>query len=224
MSTAVTNVTGTSTSSSTSTSSTTSMGKEDFLKMLIAQLKNQNPLDPMDGTEYCAQLAEFSQLEQLQNLNTSMTDSINANYTLTQSINNTMMANLIGKEVKIDGEDIVVDGQESISLGYNLASEAQSAEIKIYNSSGTLVKTLTSISTTEGDNKLSWDLTDNSGKAVSSGDYTFKVEATNNSGDTMTVDVFKNGTIDGVRFGDSGTTVVVDGVEYSISDITEISN
>jgi flagellar basal-body rod modification protein FlgD len=225
MSTTVTDATSTSALTNSATSSSNSiMGKDDFLKMMIAQLKNQNPLDPMDGTQYASQLAQFTQLEQLQNLNSSMTESINANYTLTQSINNTMMATLIGKDVKIDGENIVVDGQESISLGYNLASEAESAEINIYNSKGALVKTIPDISTAQGDNKLSWDLTDNNGKTVSSGDYTFEVAATNNSGDEMTVDVFKFGTIDGIRFGTSGTTIVVDGAEYSISDITEISN
>ena len=89
------------------------LGKDDFLKLMIAQLKNQDPLNPMNGTEYAAQLAQFTSLEQLTNLNANVSKSIDTNYVLTQSINNTLAATLIGKEVKINGNTIQNNGQES---------------------------------------------------------------------------------------------------------------
>jgi len=64
------------------------LGKDDFLKMLVQQLRYQDPLNPMKGDEFATQLAQFSSVEQLNNINTSLTDSLNANYMLTQAINN----------------------------------------------------------------------------------------------------------------------------------------
>src|SRR5574340_1466712 len=149
--------------STVTTQGKSTMGKDDFLKLMIEQLKNQDPLDPTDSSEFTAQLAQYSALEQLTNLNDYMKQSIDANAVLTQSINNTLITGLIGKEVKIDGGEFQVRGQESIVLGYKLPYQAKSAQIKIYNESGTLVKTIDDVPTSLGDSKLSWDLSDNNG-------------------------------------------------------------
>jgi flagellar basal-body rod modification protein FlgD len=217
-------ITSTSTTSTQQTTGKSSLGKDDFMKLMISQLQNQDPLNPMDGTAFSAQLAQFSSLEQLTNLNTYMKQSIDANATLTQSINNTLITGLIGKGVKLSGGDIKVNGQDSITLGYNLPTEAKTAQINIYNESGALVKTLNGISTTAGDNKLSWDLTDNNGNKLPKGNYKFEVDAVNLSGDNMTLDIYKVGTIDGVRFTDQGTVLLVGGAEYSLADIAEVLN
>lgn len=201
-----------------------SLGKDDFMKLMISQLKNQDPLNPMDGTQFSAQLAQFSSLEQLSNLNTYMKQSIDANAVLTQSINNTLITGLIGKEVKINGGDLQLRGQESIVLGYNLPAEAKTAQIKIYNESGSLVRTIDSIPTSFGSSKLSWNLTDNNGSKLPNGNYKFEVEAVNNGGEKMSLNLFKVGMLDGVRFTDQGTVLMVGGAEYSISEIAEVLN
>lgn len=216
-------VSSTSSSSSTTTTSNSALGKDDFLKLMIEQLKNQDPLNPLDGTEYASQLAQFSQLEQLTNLNDYMKESINASLLLTQSVSNTMATNYIGKEVKLGGNDLTLAGQESITLGYSLPSIPKTMKINIYDSDGSLVKTITDVPSTVGNHKLSWDLTDNSGNKLEDGEYTFEVEATTTSGEDMTVDVFKYGVIDGIRFTDSGTEFMIDGAGYSVSDVLEIT-
>ncbi len=200
------------------------LGKDDFLKLMIQQLKNQDPLNPMDGSEYAAQLAQFSSLEQLTNLNSSIKQSIDSNYLLTQSINNTLVATLIGKEVKISGGELKLNGQENLTLGYNLPLEAKAATIKVYNDKGALVKVIENAPTKFGSNKLSWDLSDNTGSKLPNGNYKFEVEAINMNGEKMTVNIFKIGLIDGVRFGEKGALLIIGGAEYPISDIVEILN
>lgn len=199
------------------------LGKDDFLKLMIQQLKNQDPLNPLDGTDYASQLAQFSSLEQLTNLNSSITHSMDLNYMLTQSINNTMVATLIGKEVKLDGNNISAVGQEKIEIGYNLPVQARSVTVKILDSYGNIVKMIDG-SVEAGTCKVSWDLYDNNGTKVTNGEYKFEVEAYNMAGEQMTISSYKVGLIDGVRFSDKGSMLLVGGAEYSISDILEILN
>ena len=89
---------------------------------------------------------------------------------------------------------------------------------------GALVKIIDGIPTDAGSSKLSWNLTDNLGNKVTAGNYKFEVDATNMSGDSMTLDLFKLGILSGVRFTDKGTVLIVNGSEYSISDISEVTN
>jgi flagellar basal-body rod modification protein FlgD len=214
----------TTTSSSSSSSSSSTLNQDDFMQLLIAQMKYQDPLNPTDSTQYMSQLAQFSSLQQLENLNDKMTTSINANYTLTQSINNTMAASFIGKDVKLTGSSITYDGSDAVTLGYTLPAEANKVTVKVYNSSGALVKTLTATDMAKGDNTISWDGTNNQGNALASGTYTFSVDATASNGSTITPTLFKYGQITAVKYTDSGTVLVINGADYSLSDVTEIVN
>lgn len=202
----------------------TVMGKEDFLKMLLAQLQNQDPLSPMDGTQFASQLTQYSSLEQLINLNSSMDTSINANYYLSQSINNTLAATLIGKEVKLNGSSFQNDGQTNTTLGYNLSTAASSVTIKIYNESGALVKTIENAPKNSGDNKLIWDFTDNDGNSIPQGKYSFQVEPKDADSNLLSYSAYVLGKIDGVKFTENGTMLVVNGGQYNLSDIMEIYN
>ncbi len=200
------------------------MDKDAFLELMIAQLKNQDPLDPMDGTEYASQLAQFTSLEQLTNLNESMNKSIEADYFLSQSINNTLTATLIGNDVKLASPTLHNVGQDNVEFGYTLPVDASKVTVKIYNEHGALIKTIEKENTPSGDHKLSWDFFDDNGNKVPQGKYSFKIEATNAKGEKMNVSSYGVGTIDGVKFGENGTTLIVDGVEYSLADIIEILN
>jgi flagellar basal-body rod modification protein FlgD len=106
------------------------LGKDDFLRLFVTQMKYQNPLNPMDNTEFTAQLAQFSSLEQLTNINSQLTDLLSYQ----NSLHNTLTASFIGKNVKFSGDQagagtvtgisfennatyLIIDGQTKISLG-----------------------------------------------------------------------------------------------------------
>jgi len=199
------------------------LGKDDFMKLMLQQLKYQDPLNPMDNSQFSAQLAQFSSLEQLANINKALENSINANYVLTQSVNNTMTANLIGKEAKFGGNSLVNNGQISAIIGYTLPAEAREVSIKIYDQNGKLVKTISGTDNKSGDRKVEWDFTDDEGKKLPEGNYTFKVEGTNFKGEEMSITSYKWGKIDSVKFSEEGTKIISNNVEYIISDILEIS-
>lgn len=200
------------------------LGKDEFLKLLMTQMKYQDPLSPMEGTEYAAQLAQFSSVEQLSNMQNTLEEMVNSNYLLSQSIINTMSASLIGKGVKLDGGKFEYNGQDEIMLGYNLPQNAKNVTIEIYDSNGKLVKSIENASNKKGDNKLSWDFSDNNGEKVPIGKYTFSVKAKDFNDSDLSVNLFKYGIIDAIKFTDKGTFLVIDSVEYSLADVTEITN
>jgi len=226
VSTSDTSSTSSSSSSSTISSSDTNadISKSEFLQLMITQLQYQDPLNPTDSVDYSAQLAQFSSLEQLTNLNDKLSQLVETNYYLTQSVYNTMTTNLIGKEAKVSSDELVNSGQDSITLGFNLSGTPTSTTIKIYNSAGKLVRTIDDGSFSSGDNKLSWDFTDDNGNALANGTYTFKVEAKGTGDTDLTASTFVYGSIGSVKYTDSGTMVVINGVSYSISDLLEIVN
>lgn len=200
----------------------TTMGKDDFLKLLISQLKNQDPMDPADGTQFAAQLAQFSSLEQLSNLNTNVSQTLDANYLLAQSVNNTMAATLIGKEAKLAGNSVKYAGQEEVKLGFNLPVTSTDVKVKVFNKMGTLVKEFSVDGNSPGDKNVVWDFTDKDGNKVAIGDYTFEVEAKGSDGNNLTIEKFKLGLIDGVKYTEQGTKLLVGKTEYLLSDILEI--
>lgn len=212
----------TSTTAQYSTTDKSSLDKDAFLQLMIAQLQNQDPLEPLDGTDYSAQLAQFSSLEQMKNINDTLNLSLDANYMLTQSINNTMTAALIGKEVKIAGDTVTYEGQDETIIGYELTTPAHEITVEIYDSAGNIRKTFDNLETKEGQYKLNWDFTDDDGNDLSVGDYTVKIKAKNLSLDEMEVAQYFVGIIDGVRYSNSGTSIVVNDLEYEVSEVFEV--
>ncbi len=202
-----------SSSTATAASKTQSMGKEDFLKMLVAQLKNQDPLNPMSGTDFATQLAQFSSLEQLTNLNNGIT-----NLGLYQSSQANLQAvNLIGKEVTAGkGNGFVADGSP-VNLYYDLSEDAKEVKINIYDEAGVLADTVSAYDQAEGVNNLTW----NNGQDRS-GNYTFKVYAFGATGATLPVDTLVSGKVTAVSFKDKSIYVNVAGQELPFSEVREV--
>ncbi len=203
----------TSNANSATTKAKNTLGKDAFMQMLIAQLQNQDPLNPMDGTQFVAQLAQFSSLEQLQNLN----DVMGALPTSLGNATNAQMANLIGNQATAKGNAIAVSGS-SAKISYKLPSDIQSGTIKIYNSNGTLVDTVKIGSQKTGMQSVTWNCS-----KQTAGNYTYEISATNSKGAAVTVDKIISGTITGVSFKDGTAYLTINGQEVAFSDVVSIN-
>ncbi|MBD3169313.1 MAG: flagellar hook capping protein [candidate division Zixibacteria bacterium] len=204
-------------------SSSEIMGKNDFLNLLVAQLKNQDPLEPMKDQEFVAQLAQFSSLEQLTNLNENAQRNAELDYLLSQTITNTLATQLIGKEVKAAGNTVEIIGDKDAEISFELGGDAYDVEIRIFNAQGSLVRTISESELNEGINEVEWDGRDDNGNRLASGKYTFQVSAEKANGEAVSTRTLVAGYVEGVSYEDGATYLIVDGRKIQFSNILEIS-
>jgi flagellar basal-body rod modification protein FlgD len=197
------------------------MGRDAFLRMLMVQLQYQDPLDPADSQEFSSQLAQFSQLEELQAMNESLNASLSTETLLTQSITNTLATTLIGKTVVADTAAAYLSDGEA-TFHFNLSDAASDASLKIYDASGALVRTIELSDLPQGDNSYTWNGHDQNGNACDTGAYTFTVTATDVEGESVTVSPFIEGTITAVRYENGMAVLLIGDIELNLSDVTEI--
>ncbi len=198
------------------------MGKQEFLNLLIAQLKYQDPLQPTSNQEYAAQLAQFSQLEQLQNMNDSLNENLNINLVLTQSINNTLSSTIIGKDVKAYGNAVsVVDGSQA-EINFKLADYADKVHIAISNEDGDVIRTIEASGMAAGEQSITWDGLDQDGNQVSDGNYTFEVTAQKEDNSDIDVQSYIYGFVSAVRYENGAAIFRVNGEDVPFSQVLEI--
>ena len=195
------------------------LGKDDFLKLLIAQLSAQDPLDPMGAQDFSAQLAQFSGLEQMTNVNTNL-EILQKLQTASQ---NTSSLNLIGKTVESHGNAFNHSANSSETLSYSLASDAVSVRIDMFDSTGSQVDMIRIDNQGQGKNTASWDGFDKHGNPLPAGTYSYTVKADNQAGVPIAVDTFSSGLVSDVVFGEDETYAIVNGKELPISAIKRVS-
>ncbi|MBL7997147.1 MAG: hypothetical protein JNL32_00785 [Candidatus Kapabacteria bacterium] len=203
------------------------MDKDAFLKLMIEQMKAQNPLNPSGGYEQmAAQLAQYTSLEQLQNLNTTMTSLLQSNTSLVQSVGQQSLPAMMGKTVRANANGIGFDGSNSVQFGYELPLQAGSLKLSIKDSAGNVVRVLEppSIGVRSGENSVMWDGRDSKGATVPKGAYTFEMEGKDLQGKDLRITPMVRGTVTGVRYRENGAFVVLNGAEIPAGSITELLN
>lgn len=193
----------TSSSSSSSTKTTNVLGKQDFLKLLVTQLQNQDPLNPDNPTEFTAQLAQFSSLEQMYNLN----DSMNSLVTSTNDSNNLSALNMIGKNVTYAGGSVAFSG-DPVQLGYTLDGDAAQVQVLLQDGTGNTVRVLSGKELTAGNHLLTWDGLDQRGNDVASGTYKIVVQAVGSDGSTVAASPLITSEVTGVDLSNSDGAVL----------------
>jgi flagellar basal-body rod modification protein FlgD len=215
-----TSTTGAAAAGAASASSST-MNKDAFLKLLVAQLQHQDPLNPTQGTEFVTQLSQFALVEQA----VAQSQQLGVLGTQLTGLSNEGVTSLVGKTVTVKGSAAHFDGVTSVSSGATLGGAAASVSVDVVDASGKTVKTLDLGAHAAGAMSIRWDGRDASGNLAPAGTYSFKVKATAADGTSVSADQQVTGTVSGVSYDLGYPLLTLDsGVTAPISDLVGVSS
>jgi flagellar basal-body rod modification protein FlgD len=193
-------------------------GMNQFLTMLVAQLKNQDPLNPMDGTDFTAQLAQFSSLEQQFNMNDNLAE-IQAALSAQEKGN---VIDYIGKTVRTkDNTFVAKDGQADSGI-YTLADRAD-VTVHIYDTQGLEVRKIDRGWQDAGEYDLAWDGRDNSGEPVVDGTYSFEIQAKDEQDLFVSHNAYVSGEVTGVTYKNGIPYLMIGERTVSPSNVMEVT-
>lgn len=192
MTNAVSPVAGSASSSQTPTAGSVSaagqtLSQNDFLQLLTAQLEHQDPLNPMTGDQFAAELAQFSTATGVQNLQTSMGME--------------SAVGLVGHNVAVSGNTLLLNQGGTATGAFNLSAAASNVSVAITDASGNAVATLNRGSMAAGNQTFSWNGAGASGAKLASGTYSFSITATGGNGTAVPVTTYAVAPVTGVALG-----------------------
>jgi flagellar basal-body rod modification protein FlgD len=213
----VSQITSTATPSATEKTGPRQLGQDDFLKLLITQLKSQDPLNPTNNTEFVSQLAQFSQLEQTAKQAQLLQKSLDAQ---TASLQFTLLP-MVGRRVSIDRPLVQLENGQA-SLTYALEKSAARAQITIFDHSRQVVRTLEYTGLQAGVNQAQWDGKDSKGAVMPPGVYEYAVSAVDHEGASVVAKGRSQLTVTGVRMEDGQPKLAVGPITVDPSEIVEV--
>lgn len=197
------------------------MGTKDFfLKILVAQMQNQDPLKPQDATETSSQLAQYNMVEQQLNTN----DLLEAMLANSKSDNTEMAAasSYLGHKVTADSSSFTFDGSSPVEFATDLSGEAAAAEVQIVDGFGRTVRTIHNSFLPSGNNKLTWDGKTDSGATAKPDNYIIRVAATDQNGQPVPANTSITGQVSAVRLTPEGVNIMIGDIPVNMTSIKEI--
>ena len=208
---------------------TNKMGKDQFLHLLVTQLKYQDPLSPMENTEFVSQLAQFRTLETGENTERAIRSlgdllnlSVDSQMYSAQSVANSSAMSLIGKEVRMVQATVSWDGKADTRVPIRVhLGNADKGAVEIRNSEGEVIQTL-AVNNKDAQNSayVYWDGKMENGQTARAGTYSISVKGSENNSALYT---FVQDVVEGVRFTSDGVLVKIGGREISISEVLDVS-
>lgn len=196
----------------------TKLDKDDFMKLLIAQLKNQDPEQPADAKEMVTQLAQLGSVEQMTNMVTEMKSLQLA----TTSMASNQAINFVGKSVEANGSKLYLGDSGGATSGINLALPAETVTLTVRDAQGQVVRTMEQGKTPAGISAVSWDGVNDSNERVTTGQYTLTVEAKNKDGGPVMADAKIKGVVSSVSYEQGFPELVVGGARVALANVTSI--
>ena len=206
------------TQASTATSTKNSLDKDGFLKLLVAQLKNQDPTGAgQDPNQMVQQLTSFSSLEQAQQTNTLL-QGLQAQ---TSGVFQAQAAGLVGKTVKVDGAGFnLASGKATMNIDL---SAAASVNITVKDATGKVISLLPQGHLNRGTNTVTWDGRDANGNLLPDGSYKVEVTATGDDGKAVAYKTNLSMKVDAVTFSNGGIYLASGSNIFSLANVLEIS-
>ncbi len=198
------------------------MGQDGFMKLLAYQLQNQDPMKPMDQKDFSANLAQFSQLEQMTAMNKKL-EGMTANNTNEKKF---FGAGFLGKKVVTKGTSLDYQGDgRDINLPFHLEKPAKNAIIRIYDSKNQMIAQFEKENLPKGPQSLSWDGMGLDGQLAPKEKYQFNVLAFDNNNEKFFAETKAEGIVSNVNFDENGETVFTlsDGRTVFLRDVESFS-
>jgi flagellar basal-body rod modification protein FlgD len=191
-----------------------------FLKLLVAQIQNQDPLEPMDSTTFVTQLAQLTQVEQAMTTNSHL-EKISKRMDLSSAFSDVA---LIGREVSVPSERLSLRAGRAEG-DYVFTSAAVVAEAEILDGNGQLIRALpVQVGAPGTPMRFSWNGLDDSGRSLADGAYAFRVRAFDSAGQDVAVRTAARIVVEGVAFQSGGSRLqLADGREVTAADILSVS-
>lgn len=203
------------------TTGNSNLDKDAFFKLMLAQMKNQDPTNPMKSHEMAAQLANFSSLEQMQNINSTLTEMKNGQ----KPSENFQALNLIGKAVSGDSAQIIrAQGDKIHEIKFNLPDDSSETSIKIQNADSKVVRTYEMKNLKKGENKIDWNGQDDQGSTLPEGDYRVLFESKSSNGQKLAIKTSFEGPITGLSYTKEGPVLLVGNQAVRMKDVKKIVN
>jgi flagellar basal-body rod modification protein FlgD len=200
----------------TATDKTTIAGNfQTFLTLLTTQLKNQNPLDPLDTNQFTQQLVQFAQVEQQLKAN----DQLSTLVSLEKSAQSTTALAFVGQNVAVDGKSAALKNG-SATWSFNVPKPV-SAAVTITNSTGQTVYS-SSYTMNTGQQNFQWDGRDNNGVQWPAGNYTMTITAKDASGQAVSVPTEIQGLVDSVDLTVNPPTLSIGGQNYTVDKVKRV--
>lgn len=197
-------------------SSKASDSQNRFLKLLTAQLKNQDPLNPMDNAQMTSQMAQISTVDGIERLNATL-QSLISDSSVSQSL---QAAALIGKGVLVPGNSLALENGSAFG-GIDVASDTDALTVNIRDSNGILMRTLNLGAVKAGSHTFAWDGKTDDGVAAANGNYTFSVAA-EQGGSKADVSALALGLVSSITRGSSGLSLNIGQQSFTLADVRQI--
>lgn len=193
------------------------LGKQEFLQLLVAQLKNQDPMNPMESQEFAAQLAQFSSVEQLIDVNDRLTHQTEYTAALAQAMSSGAAVGVLGRDVLAATEAVTVHDGQAV-LGLDVDGTGGLARVRIYDENDELLAEVEAGAVAGGRQFLALDQLD-----IADGVHRVEVEVTDAAGEDVPTTTFVRGTVSGVKYDMNGPVLMIGSMTIPLSAVVEVS-